>query len=342
MRLPEVCKEVLPFKGRISMTFYDLKRWVPLMVLFFLFGSRAGFSQVVVNEVMANVKGQDSGIGTPGDRNEFVELFNISMGTVDVDGWFLDDGDARDVLRAWTDTTINDPDVIINTTLIPTGAYAVILDPEYPDSGDGNFIQPYDFPPNTIILTVGNTTIGNGLQNNDPLYLYNTDTLLVDTYGTPFDTTDTIPFDPGDGISMERINPALPDLESNWLPSIDPTGSTPGRENSVSVGIEEGEENIEYRTPNVEFRLYQNLPNPFSHSTILRYQTSSTNHVTLNIYDLTGNLVKKLVEESQVSGVIRLDWNGLDESGQKVSAGIYFYRLQFGGFSSTKKMILLY
>ena len=334
------------------MTFYRMKRWTLLVVLFFVWGTGEGFSQVVVNEVMANVKGIDGGPGTPGDRNEFVELFNFSAGTVDVDGWFLDDGDARDVLRAWTDTTINDPDVIINTTLIPTGAYAVILDPEYPDSGDGNYVQPYDFPPNTIILTVGNTTLGDGLSTLDPISLFDRDTLLIDTYGTPFDTTDTIPLNPGDGISMERIDPALPDLESNWLPSIDPTGSTPGRENSVSVGIEEGEENIEYRTLNVEFRLIQNQPNPFSTTTLIRYTLPAVSsqqsafsdplRVKLSIYDISGRLIETLVDKSQESGVFRVYWNGLDESGQKVSSGIYFYRLQFGDFISTKKTILLH
>jgi hypothetical protein len=206
-----------------------------LLLLFFAFGVREGMSQVLINEVMANVKGSESGAGAPGDRNEFVEVYNISPDTIDIDGWFLDDGDARDVLRVWTDSTINDPDVIMNTTRIPPNVYAVILDPEYPDTGDGNYWQPYDFPPSTIILTVGNTTLGNGLSTTDPVSLFDSDTLLTDTYGTPFDTTDSIPFNPGDGISMERIDPSLPDQESNWRPSTDPTGSTPGSENSGTI-----------------------------------------------------------------------------------------------------------
>ena len=78
-------------------------RWY-LLLFFFAFGVREGMSQVVINEVMANVKGKESGGGSPGDRNEFVELFSLSLDTVDVGGWFLDDGDARDVLRAWSDT----------------------------------------------------------------------------------------------------------------------------------------------------------------------------------------------------------------------------------------------
>jgi hypothetical protein len=206
-----------------------------LFLLFFAFGVREGMGQVVINEVMANVRGSESGAGSPGDRNEFVELYNFSTDTIDVDGWFLDDGDARDILQAWTDTTINDPDVILNTTRIPPNFYAVILDPEYPDSGDGNYLQPYDFPPSSIILTIGNTTLGNGLSTTDPISLFDRDTLLTDTYGTPSDTTDSIPNNPGDGLSMERIDPSLPDQETNWRPSTDPTGSTPGGVNSSST-----------------------------------------------------------------------------------------------------------
>jgi len=203
-----------------------------LMIFVVALRTRESSSQVVINEVMANVKGSESGAGSPGDRNEFVELFNISPDTVDVSGWFLDDGDARDILEAWSDTTLNDPDAVMNTTKLPPGVYAVVLDPEYTDIGDTTENQPYDFPPNTIVLTIGNTTLGDGLATSDPLSLLNIDTLLIDTYGTPSDTTDSIPYDPGDGISMERINPLLPDQESNWRPSFDSTGSTPGRRNS--------------------------------------------------------------------------------------------------------------
>jgi hypothetical protein len=324
-----------------------MKKFIYLLSLTLLFGTGESNGQVIINEVISNVKGGEGGAGAPGDRNEFVELLNISPDTIDVGGWFLDDGDARDVVRAWTDSTVNDPDVIMNTTMIPSGAYAVILDPEYPDTGDGNYLQPYDFPPNTIVLTVGNTTLGNGLQNTDPLFLYDQDTLLISTYGTPSDTTDTIPMNPGDGISAERINSALPDHESNWLPSIDSTGSTPGKENSVSVGVEES--NDEYRTRNVEFRLGQNTPNPFNKLTAISYHLRAPSYTILKVYDIAGRLVETLVDESQEPGVYQVEWEGKDQA-----SGVYFYRLladvldtmpagrqESSPYITTKKMILL-
>jgi hypothetical protein len=95
------------------------------------------------------------------------------------------------------------------------------------------------------------------------------------------------------------------------------------------------------------FRLHQNTPNPFLSSTLIRYQVPSTNHetritnhVSLNIYDITGRLVETLVNERQEPGVYQVQWDGrIPESG--VRSGIYFYRLESGDILATKKMILL-
>jgi hypothetical protein len=187
---------------------------------------------LVVNEVMSNVKGTDSGVGSPGDRNEFIELFNSSPDTLDLSEYTISDGDAVDEINAWTDTLITDPDVVYGTTSLPPSYYAVILDPEYTDIGDGSYIQPYDFPPQTIVVMVGNTTIGDGLSTTDPIMLFSSSGDTVSTYGSPLNQNDSIPFDPGDGISAERLSPYLPDDERYWIVCNDTTGATPGRSNS--------------------------------------------------------------------------------------------------------------
>ncbi len=185
---------------------------------------------------MANPFGS-TGPGKPEDRNEFVELYNISDETVNLAGWRITDFDAADSLIAWTDSILNIkyPEVITNTTFLPPNQFALILDPEYtmtePLEG---YVQPYNFPAGVIILTIGNTTIGNELQNNDPILLYSPDLIDSTSFGTPFDTTDTLPYSAGDGFSWERIGFDVPDLARNWTPSIDPSGSTPGRENSIT------------------------------------------------------------------------------------------------------------
>jgi hypothetical protein len=190
---------------------------------------------IVVNEVMSNVKGTDSGIGSPGDRNEFVEVYNPSNDTVDLSLFLITDGDAIDDIIPWTDTLLIDPDVITGTTLLPPDGYGVILDPEYTDTGDGNYMQPYDFPSQTIIVTVGNTTIGDGLSTTDVIVLLTTSDDTVSTYGTPGNLVDNIPYDPGDGFSVERTSPLFPDNELHWETCLDSLGATPGRENSCVI-----------------------------------------------------------------------------------------------------------
>ena len=201
-----------------------------LTITLFSFNSR-----VVINEVMANPSGS-SGPGKPEDRNEFIELYNISSRTVNLAGWCITDFDANDIIQAWTDTNLltKYPNVIINSTNLPPHSFGLILDPEYTMTNPlGGFVQPYNLPAGTLILTVGNTTIGNELQNNDPILLFSSDSAESTSIGAPFDTTDSFPYSAGEGISWERVAPTSLDSANNWRASIDPLGSTPGRENSI-------------------------------------------------------------------------------------------------------------
>jgi hypothetical protein len=103
-----------------------------------------------------------------------------------------------------------------------------------------------------------------------------------------------------------------------------------------TVGLEE--ENSEYRTRNIEFRLNQNTPNPFSKLTAISYQLKAASHTTLELYDVTGRLVETLVDEVQEPGVYQIEW---DSNPNRVASGIYFYRLTSGEFTATRKLILL-
>ena len=89
------------------------------------------------------------------------------------------------------------------------------------------------------------------------------------------------------------------------------------------------------------FRLYQNHPNPFNPSTQIRYQLSISSHVKIAVYNTMGKIVKTLANEYQTAGFRSVKWDGKNNNKQKVSTGVYFYSIQSGEFSSTKKMILL-
>jgi PKD repeat protein len=89
------------------------------------------------------------------------------------------------------------------------------------------------------------------------------------------------------------------------------------------------------------FALDQNRPNPFLGSTMIEYSLPADRDVSLKIYDSAGRLVRTLVDEHQASGFYALEWDGSDALGVKATNGIYLMRLVAGGFSSTKKMILI-
>jgi hypothetical protein len=91
----------------------------------------------------------------------------------------------------------------------------------------------------------------------------------------------------------------------------------------------------------VNFKLLQNYPNPFNPTTTISYQISKASNVKLNIYNSLGQLVKTLVNANQSAGSYSVNWDGKNESGSKVSSGIYFYRLNTPDFMNVKKMIML-
>jgi hypothetical protein len=219
---------------------YGINRWLILILLCagHLFGSIPVLSQVAINEVMSNAPGRESGSGSPGDRMEFIELFNcFEEATVDLDGWSISDGDADDFIRKWErspEDSIGSVIVLSETTLLRPGRFALILDPEYFHSGEGGW---YTIEESTLVVTVDNTTLGNGLSSRDPVILFNPMRDTISTFGTP-GWDDGFPGDPGDGVSWERIYPEGEDEEANWTISRDPYGSTPGRQNSLSVPID--------------------------------------------------------------------------------------------------------
>ena len=207
-----------------------------------LFFALVAASRIVITEVMADPKGI-TGPHYPEDRNEFVELFNVSDSAIDLLDWTIDDGDAVDRLRAWTDSSIHNLGSLrLDTTWLDPGCYAVVLDPEYTDTMPlGGYVQPYHFGPGTLILTVGNTTIGDGLENNDPVTLASSAAYGykdTSTFGTPSDTADSIPCDAGDGKSWERIDVLGPDTVSNWAVCRDTAGCTPGAANSSTMFLD--------------------------------------------------------------------------------------------------------
>jgi hypothetical protein len=89
------------------------------------------------------------------------------------------------------------------------------------------------------------------------------------------------------------------------------------------------------------FELYQNHPNPFNHETVIRFNLEKPAEMTLVIYNSLGQKVKTLLEGRLKAGLTSISWDGKDEKGKVVSSGVYLYELKAGGFTETKRMVLL-
>jgi len=106
--------------------------------------------------------------------------------------------------------------------------------------------------------------------------------------------------------------------------AMDPASGSP-RENTSSEGL----------------GLFQNAPNPFAATTSISYSLPADGLVRLEIFDVTGRVISAPVDQVQTAGVHAAVWDGHDRAGRDVAAGIYFYRLTFGGQELTQKMMLM-
>jgi len=97
----------------------------------------------------------------------------------------------------------------------------------------------------------------------------------------------------------------------------------------IAVGVEKNS------IPN-SFELSQNYPNPFNPSTTIKFSIPTVTNVSLKIYDILGNEVANLVNEKKDAGEYEFNFNA-----SNLASGIYFYKLQAGSFSQTKKLLLI-
>lgn len=89
------------------------------------------------------------------------------------------------------------------------------------------------------------------------------------------------------------------------------------------------------------YTLYQNYPNPFNPDTRIKFSIPKRTKVSLNIYNLLGQLVKTIVDESLEPNDYIMSWNGKDNLGNDCVSGVYLYNLVAGDYKQTKKMLLI-
>lgn len=89
------------------------------------------------------------------------------------------------------------------------------------------------------------------------------------------------------------------------------------------------------------FALEQNFPNPFNPSTAISYRLPTSGQVRLEVFNMLGQRVRRLVDQFMEAGNYTATWDSRDETGERVSSGIYLYRMTAGEFTETRKMMLL-
>lgn len=94
-------------------------------------------------------------------------------------------------------------------------------------------------------------------------------------------------------------------------------------------------------SPVMSYTLEQNYPNPFNPTTTISYSLPQQSSIKLTVLDIQGRVVTILSESDKLPGNYKIQWNGKDHSGNQVSTGVYFCRLQTGSFSQTIKMAFL-
>jgi hypothetical protein len=240
---------------------------------------------VVINEIMFSpVSGQ----------SEWIELYNRSNLDVNLSQWSF--ADSRD-------TTI----VTQEYRFLRAGDFLIL-------SKDSSVLHQFGISPTTTIFASGFPTLNN---DSDDLKLYNHTGRLIDRVVY---TAEWMRREVEKGISLERIHPQISSmLADNWAASVDPSGATPTRINSIFV-----------KKPTRE-SLVNVHPNPFSPDgdgfedfTIFEYRLPfPTGFLSIDIFDIKGRKIRRLADYQAVGQNGHLIWDGKDGSGRIMRMGIY-------------------
>jgi hypothetical protein len=183
-------------------------------------------------------------------------------------------------------------------------------------------------------LSFNNSTIA-GIHNipNSIIDVYRAN--ILEAHPSAYEWLGATTTDANGVFSFDVLDPII---EAISLTATSPLGNT---SNFATLEILTGLETEESVV--TEFSLEQNYPNPFNPSTTIKYMIPNItlsgvegSRVQLKIYDVLGNEVATLVNEEKPAGVYEVDFNA-----SSLSSGIYFYKLNVGSFTETKKMLLL-
>jgi hypothetical protein len=191
-------------------------------------------------------------------------------------------------------------------------------------------------PSETITFTIANT--GDAELIISDIYLTDENFILSDLPELPVTLlhTDDMTFD-------LTFSPIAAGEKTDIIYIVSNASELP---NTIEISGDTNVSDTDIVAPVLNAKLIGNFPNPFNPETVIEFivhdlaEFSQVN-ININIYNLRGQLVRRLVNGIYTSGQHLVVWDGTDDTGIIVGSGVYFYRMQAGDYSNIKKMILL-
>ena len=199
-------------------------------------------------------------------------------------------------------------------------------------------------PPDTVVSGEIRSVIGTIFNFGDTTESFDVTFEILPGYSSTQQVTN---LDPGDSLRVIFDDWNVPSpCDSSYSALVytllgndaDRSNDTMNREIfCLSVGVDEEKTHpIQY-----SFTLFQSKPNPFASRTEILYSLPKETQVSLEIYGLSGRLVRTLIHGREEAGVHRITWDGRDEERNNVGSGIYFYKLRTDRESRVRKLILI-
>ncbi len=140
--------------------------------------------------------------------------------------------------------------------------------------------------------------------------------------------------------TLSKVVPETPfeeiEFETEDAEPVSMNGST------IAFTVADGKiQSFPWSQQQVVLALLPSHPNPFRSSSAFRYQIQTRSSISPGVYAYMGQLVRTLVEESKNSGCYTTKWDGLNESGKRVSPGVYFCQLSAGKEARTRNVVLV-
>ena len=143
------------------------------------------------------------------------------------------------------------------------------------------------------------------------------------------------------GTVTDSTGKTVPGTDVMFISGSDTVSAITDAEGRYDLVLSDMTTGIQESAAPVPFALSQNYPNPFNPTTTIPFILNSPSPVRLDIFSITGQHVRTLINGYLGTGVHTIVWDGVDEAGNGVSAGVYFYRLRAGSQESSRKMLLL-